>query len=124
MPWRTSDHEPHVRESPDMTTLALPATPASPSVLIVKANQYLDARAGFAAEFRQAEAAGLVKWMAGSHARRRALPEDASCVHIDSAAADIMLRVQEFQDQQRRDAAILSGLFPVPNPEALKIRGT
>lgn len=96
------------------TTLALPAAPASPSVLIVNANEYLDARAGFAAEFRQAEAAGLVKWMEGSHDR----------VHIDSAAADIILRVQEFQEQQRRDAAILSDLFPVPNPEALKIRGT
>jgi hypothetical protein len=102
-----------------MTTLALPAAPPSPSVLIVNANEYLDARAAlpskgpaFAGEFREAEAAGLVKWMAGSQDR----------VHIDAAAADVILRVQEFQEQQRRDAAIPGEPFPVPSSEALKIR--
>jgi hypothetical protein len=95
-----------------MTTLALPATPSSPSVLIVSTNEYLDARAHFAVEFSQAEAAGLVKWMPGSQGR----------VHIDPAAGDVILRVQEFQEQQRRNAAILGELFPVPSPEPLKIR--
>jgi hypothetical protein len=105
-----------------MTTLALPATPASPSVLIVSTNEYLDARAHFAVEFSQAEASGLVKWMPGSQGRRRAMPEDASCVHIDPAAGDVILSVKEFQEQQRRNAAILGKLFPVPSPEPLKIR--
>ena len=104
-----------------MTTLAPPAAPASPSVLTVSANEYLDARANFAVEFRRAEAAGLVKWMAGSHDRRRALPEDASCVHIDAAAVDVIVRVQEFQERQRQNAAILGELFPVPRSEALKL---
>ena len=96
-----------------MTTLALPAAPASSTVLILS-NEYLDARAGFAGdarsvgEFRQAEASGLVKWTAGN-------------VHIDAAAVDVIVRVREFQEQQRRDAAILGELFPVPSPEALKV---
>jgi hypothetical protein len=95
-----------------MTTLALPAAPTSPSVLIVNANEYLDARASFAGEFREAEAAGLVKWVAGSRDR----------IHIDAAAVDVILMVRESQERQRRDAAILGELFPVPNPQALKIQ--
>jgi hypothetical protein len=88
-----------------MTTLALPETPATPSVLIVSTNDYLDARTNFAVEFSQAEAAGLVKWMPGSQGR----------VHIDPTAGDVILRVQEFQEQQRRAVAILGELFPVPS---------